>query len=183
MNFFRIALVVITLLYPLAVYFGLRHFDARFLALLLIAVAGLRVLSDKNTGVNHWLWVPLVGLLVFWILLSNSDTALKLYPVLMNLSFFTMFAWSIKHPPTVIERMARVQDPDHPEHARPYTTAVTKVWCSFFIVSGAISLSTTLWGSDEVWALYNGLIAYLLIALLFAGEWLVRQRVMKLADE
>jgi uncharacterized membrane protein len=34
-----------------------------------------------------------------------------------------------------------------------------------------------LWASERVWALYNGLIAYLLIGTLFAVEWLVRQRV------
>lgn len=183
MSLLRIALVLVTLIYPLAVYFGLRHFDARVLALLLIVVAGLRVLTDRNAAVNHWLWMPLVALLVFWIMLSNSETGLKLYPVLINLSFLTMFAWSIKHPPTVIERMALVQDPDLPAHARPYTTAVTKVWCWFFVTSGGISLATTLWASDEVWALYNGLIAYLLVAILFAGEWLVRQRVMRRANE
>lgn len=183
MSISRIALAIISLLYPLAVYFGLRHFDARFMALLLMIIAGLRVLSNKHAPVNHWLWMPLVGLLVFWILLSNSDTGLKLYPVLVNLSFLTMFAWSIKHPPTVIERMARVQDPDLPARASSYTTAVTKVWCAFFIINAGISLATTLWGSDEVWALYNGLIAYVLLALLFAGEWLVRQRVMRLAND
>lgn len=183
MSLLRIALVVVSLIYPLAVYFGLRHFDARFLALLLIIVAGLRVVADKHAAINHWLWMPLLGVLVLWIFLSNSDTGLKLYPVLVNLSFLTMFAWSIQHPPTVIERMARVQDPNLPARAGPYTTAVTKVWCGFFVISAAISLATTLWGSDEVWALYNGLIAYLLVAILFAGEWLVRQRVMRAANE
>jgi uncharacterized membrane protein len=45
-----------------------------------------------------------------------------------------------------------------------------------------MALLTSLWASTEVWALYNGLIAYLLMALLFAGEWLVRQRVQRRAS-
>lgn len=183
MIFLRVALVALSLVYPLAVYFGLRHFDARTLVLLLVTVAGLRLISEKNTAINQRLWIPLLALLVFWILLSNSDTALKLYPLVLNVSFFTMFAWSLKHPPTVVERMARLRRPDLPPHARAYTTSVTKVWCMFFLLNGAISLATALWASDALWALYNGLIAYGLIGLLFAGEWLVRQRVMRLADE
>jgi uncharacterized membrane protein len=33
--------------------------------------------------------------------------------------------------------------------------------------------------SLEVWALYNGLLAYLLMGAMFAGEWLVRRKVMR----
>ena len=40
-----------------------------------------------------------------------------------------------------------------------------------------LALATALWASDKTWALYNGLIAYLLMGALFAGEWLVRGRV------
>ena len=43
--------------------------------------------------------------------------------------------------------------------------------------AGKSALVTALWMSDRAWALYNGLIAYVLIGLLFGAEWLVRQRV------
>ncbi|MEX1032908.1 MAG: hypothetical protein WDZ30_06075 [Cellvibrionaceae bacterium] len=183
MTFPRVALVLVTLLYPLAVYFGLHYFDARSLALLLVVAAGLRLFANKTVPLNHWFWLPLVGVLVLWILVSNTTTGLKVYPVLMNLSFLTMFAWSLKHPPTVVERMARLQYGELLPQARRYTTTVTKVWCGFFIINGAISLATSLWATDEVWALYNGLIAYLLLGTLFGIEWLIRQRVMRLASE
>lgn len=183
MKLLRVAVLFVSLLYPFAVYLGLRHFDARSLVLLLVVIAGLRILTDKHSALNHWLWVPLFGLLVFWVLVSNSETGLKLYPVFMNASFLAMFAWSLKHPPSVIERLARLQYADFPEHGICYTAKVTKVWCAFFIANGSVSLATALWGSDELWTLYNGLIAYLLMGMLFGGEWLVRQRVMRLADE
>jgi uncharacterized membrane protein len=57
-----------------------------------------------------------------------------------------------------------------------YTRKVTVVWCGFFVVTGTLALATALWSSDKTWALYNGLIAYLLMGALFAGEWLVRPR-------
>jgi len=39
------------------------------------------------------------------------------------------------------------------------------------------ALWTALYASHATWALYNGLVAYLLMGALFAGEWWVRQRV------
>ncbi len=57
-----------------------------------------------------------------------------------------------------------------------YTRRVTQVWCGFFVLNGGLALCTALWASDAGWALYNGLVAYVLMGLLFAGEWLVRRR-------
>ena len=53
----------------------------------------------------------------------------------------------------------------------------TWVWSGFFAVNGALALATALWASDAVWALYNGFVAYVLVGVLFAGEWLVRRSV------
>lgn len=179
----RVVLVIVSLLYPLAIYFGLQHFDARSLVLLLVGLAGLRIVTDSGGNINHWLWIPLFAVLVFWVLLSNSGTGLKLYPVLMNLSLLLIFAWSLRHPPSVIERAARLQEPDLPPRGQRYAAQVTRVWCGFFIINGSIALVTALWMSDQVWALYNGLVAYALMALLFGGEWLVRQRVMRISND
>ncbi len=55
---------------------------------------------------------------------------------------------------------------------------MTLVWSIFFVVNGSVAAATALWASDEIWVLYNGFIAYLLIGTLAAGEWLLRQRVM-----
>jgi uncharacterized membrane protein len=51
------------------------------------------------------------------------------------------------------------------------------VWCGFFLLNGSIALATTLWGTEAQWALYNGAIAYVLMGVIAAVEWLVRQRV------
>jgi len=59
---------------------------------------------------------------------------------------------------------------------------VTQVWCGFFMLNGGIALATALWSSFEIWSLYNGLIAYLLMGTLFVGEYLVRIRTQKHAE-
>ena len=78
----------------------------------------------------------------------------------------------------------RGRTPGAPARAGPaaggvaYTRRVTQVWCGFFVRQRRRSRSATaLWASEAVWALYNGVLSYVLMGLLFAGEWLVRRRV------
>ena len=77
----------------------------------------------------------------------------------------------------MIERFARLQEPEFSDTAIAYTRKVTMVWCGFFVLNGSASLYTALFTDMATWTLYNGLIAYLLLGLLFIGEYLVRLRV------
>jgi uncharacterized membrane protein len=168
---------LVTLAYPLAVYWGLGHWEPKYLAGLLVLVALLRAFGSRDP-----LWrVAAVGaaLLAGVSMVGNAVLPLKLYPVLVNAVLFVVFQYSLRHPPTVIERLARLQEPYLPESGVRYTRKVTIVWSVFFVVNGSIALGTALWASDATWALYNGLIAYGLMGLLFAVEWLVRQRVRR----
>lgn len=176
MRILRTVLVsVLMLAYPLLVYFGLAHFSPRALALLLAAVALLRALLKRE---KVW-FVAAVGALLLAAIAAaaNEATALKLYPVLVNAAMLALFGASLVHPPTVVERIARLTEPDLPPSGVAYTRRVTQVWCGFFVMNGSIALYTALYASDAQWALYNGLIAYVLMGLLFGIEWLVRQRV------
>ncbi|MBB5017443.1 putative membrane protein [Chitinivorax tropicus] len=168
---------LITLLYPFAVWLGQAHVEPRVLALLLVAVLALRVKGSGLLAGKGWLLAA--GTLLVTVLISNSALPLKLYPVLVNLAMLAVFGWSLRHPPTVIERLARLREPDLPESGVQYTRKVTQVWCGFFVVNGAIALGTALWASPAVWSLYNGLIAYLLMGVLFAIEFCVRWHVKR----
>lgn len=101
---------------------------------------------------------------------------LQFYPVLINLILLVVFGISLIRPPTMVERLARLREPNLPPAAIIYTRRVTQVWCGFFIVNASISFAIQLWASPATWSLYNGVISYLLIGLLFGGEYLVRLR-------
>jgi len=166
-----------TLLYPLIVYAGLRHASPRVMAFALVGVALLR--AGTLRGKPAWLAMVLAALLLaVAVFLSGETLPLKLYPALVNGVMLAVFAWSLLYPPTVVERIARLREPELPPSGVAYTRRVTMAWCLFFVVNGALALATAWWASDAVWALYNGGIAYLLIGLMFAGEWLVRRRVL-----
>jgi uncharacterized membrane protein len=83
-------------------------------------------------------------------------------------------------PPSIVERLARVREPDLPAAAIGYTRRVTQVWCVFFVINGSIALATALWASEAVWSLYTSVIAYILMGTLFGGEYLVRRRFKRL---
>lgn len=168
---------LVTLAYPLAVYWGLGHWEPRYLAGLLVLIALLRVIGSPDP-----LWrIAALGAaaLALTSVLGNALMPLKLYPVLVNAVLLVVFVFSLRRPPTVIERLARLKEPQLPDSGVRYTRKVTQVWSVFFAVNGSIALGTALFASDAIWVLYNGLIAYGLMGLLFAGEWLVRQRVRR----
>jgi uncharacterized membrane protein len=91
--------------------------------------------------------------------------------------FFAVFAFSLVYPPTIVERIARLEDPDLPPKGVIYTRKVTLVWCGFFLINAAISLLTIWYGDPWLWSLYNGGIFYLLMGLLMAAEMAVRRKV------
>ena len=70
-------------------------------------------------------------------------------------------------------------EPQLPEVAVRYTRTVTQVWAGFFLANGLVVVALNIWAPLSWWTLYTGLIAYGLMGLLFAGEWLVRQRVRR----
>ncbi|ESH93684.1 MULTISPECIES: hypothetical protein [unclassified Cupriavidus] len=166
-----------TLLYPLIVYAGLRHASPRVAAFALVGVALLR--ASTLRGKPAWIAMAAAALLLaVAVFLSGETLPLKLYPALVNGVMLAVFGWSLLHPPTLVERIARLREPELPPSGVAYTRRVTIAWCLFFVFNGALALATAWWASDAVWALYNGGIAYVLIALMFAGEWLVRRRVL-----
>ncbi len=168
---------LVLILYPALVYFGLSHWGSRPLALALLIGAALRWWVGRRVGrqtQDLWLVAAAAAIAVL-TLVTGSVSALKAYPVLINFIMLCLFAYSLQRGPSVIERLARLKEPDLPPSGVAYTRQVTRVWCGFFALNGTIA-AATLVASDELWALYNGLIAYVLMGLLLAGEYWIRRR-------
>jgi len=167
--------VMLSVAYPLVVYWAMGRFEPRWLAVLLLVLALLRALATRQA-----VWLAAAGgaaLLATLATVFNEALPLKLYPALVNAVLLVVFATSLAFPPSAVERIARLTEPDLPPEGVAYTRRVTQVWCMFFVFNGTLALITALWMSDRAWALYNGLIAYVLIGALFSVEWLVRRRV------
>jgi uncharacterized membrane protein len=170
--------VVLTVAYPAVVFFGRGHVPPHVLALVLAAVVLVRRRGAFGLRVSPWAVAGgmLLALLAFGL---NDALPLKLYPVLVNASLLAIFLLSLWFPPPIVERIARSQVPDLSHAAVMYTGKVTRAWCVFFGGNALLALWTAVWCSDRVWFLYNGIIAYALAGLMFAGEWLARRHVLR----
>lgn len=170
-------IICLGVLYPVLIYFGHRYLPPQALALVLV----LLVLGRRTSafGVPTSLWSVIAGLLLAVLAFGFNDSLpLKMYPVVVNGSLLVVFGTSLRFPPTIAERAARFRDPDLPQAAVAYTRKVTQAWCIFFAGNALIALWTALRWPDRVWFYYNGVIAYILVGVMFAGEWMVRQRVL-----
>ena len=146
----------------------------------LLAIAVALVCWRLPAGHKRWgILLAVCAAALIWS--GHAEIGVRVWPVLINAGLLSVFAWSLYHPPSVIERLARRQEPDLPPSGVRYTRRVTQVWCGFFAINGSLSLLTALYADQALWTLYNGGIAYVLSALLFAVEWCIRQGVKRRA--
>jgi uncharacterized membrane protein len=184
----KICLIVVTILYPFAVLAGLLYLKTspRVLALCLVVIVVVSFLAyvgaEKNDGfsrVRFWATAGILTALIILIVVFNSAYLVKLYPVLMNLFLLGSFGFTLIRPPSMIFRFAllarkHLLDDPNLESIQSYCRGVTIIWCAFFIFNASMSTATALWAPDFIWTLYNGLISYILIGILFFGEMAVR---------
>lgn len=168
------------LLYPVAIFFGFRVMEPRYVALCLVLALLLRRWGDARKLVADLSWIDRGVLVMLLIMagvtaLTNSETLLRLYPVAMCAGMLALFGMSLISPPSMVERFSRLVTPSLPAEGIIYTRHVTQVWCVFFVCNGAMAFYSAFYCSREFWALYNGFIAYLLMGALFSGEWVYRQ--------
>ena len=181
MRLCRLAAALLAVAYPALVYYGLTRFEPRVLGLLLLAILLLR---QGSRTLAFWRSAPrgertlILAMLALALAIvgSNREELLRLYPAAMSGGMFLLFARSLRHPPSFIERIARLHEPELDAAGVRYTRQVTRVWSVFLAVNTLLAL-ITVFTSRELWALWNGLGAYLCMGLLFAGEWLLRRRV------
>lgn len=167
--------------YPLAVYFGLQYMEPRAIGLLLAAMLSVRLWASRHhfRGKLDTMMPALLLSLICAVgaIALNSHASLRLTPAFINFTSMMVFALTLWHGPPMIERFARLLEPDLDAAGVRYTRRVTQAWCVFFFANGSIALYTALFTSLEIWTLYNGLIAYVLMGSFFALEWLIRRHV------
>ncbi len=170
------------LAYPLLVYMLLDRVSPALMIVGLGILGAARIATGSSIHRKHR--TLLLGMLVLFCTVAYLDARwewVKLYPVLVNVAGAAWFAWTLIRPPSAAERFARLANPRERFDWRKssYTKRVTQVWVAFFLLNGGAATYTALAASTGVWAIYNGLISYLLIGLLLGGEYLFRLRYRK----
>lgn len=170
----KILFVIIAIFYPLMVFYGLKHFDITQVGITLVSLLILRFIFQKEKAAHHLITLVVIVGFITYSIFQQDVVGIKFYPVVVNVSLLIVFGYSLYKPPTVVERLARLTEPDLPEFAIRYTRKVTFLWCYFFVINGSIAAYTALYSSLSTWTLYNGVISYCLIGIIFVAEWLFR---------
>lgn len=178
-NVYNFAIVLIGVAYPFIVYFGLWYFPPYIIGGFLIAIIILRLVMGRSA---HKPWPELMVLaasMVFILVLLplNDQLAIKIYPLTISFGFALIFIYAMISPPNVIEKFARLMQPDLNLRGVEYTRKVSIIWIVFFILNGCVSAWTAIYCDIEIWTLYNGFISYVLMGILFGGEFVIRQFV------
>ena len=117
-----------------------------------------------------------VAIAIVWaVYLLKGNVWFRLYPVIVVGAFLAAFAFSLLGTP-LVERFARRMGEVLDARGVAYCRGATIAWTAFLSVHFAVTIAT-LFASREVWAVYNGFVAYLLIGAMFLGEYIVRKRV------
>ena len=172
---------VVGVTYPFVVYFGLQVFSPLAIALSLLLFLSFRVVlqwREKKEKI-HLISLALTISIVAGLVLIDVLMAVKSYPIALCLSLAAVFGYSLIYPPTIIERFAKMVEPNLNENGILYTRNVTITWIAFFILNSGISLWTALYENIETWALYNGFLSYIFMGCIFMIEFIVRQFVKK----
>lgn len=167
----------VSILYPLLAALAVRALGPGWVVAGLFALLALRAFTSLRQHVPGGLTYGLlfVAGAVAAAALYDRELSVRLYPAFMNAAMLVAFGMTLWRGPSMIERFARLVEPELPESGVRYTRAVTWVWCAFFLVNGAIAAWSALFASWSTWTLYNGVIAYIAIGALFLGEmFLVR---------
>lgn len=186
----KVPFVILSVLYPVLIFVLLviLRLPVRVISLCVIVLASALFIGGGG-GRSKADWRPLasslllvaVGLACF---LTDKMLFLRLYPLAMNIAMLAVFSMSLVFPPSVIFRLACLADRSikgslAERRIESYCRKVCVAWCVFFVLNGGTAAYTAFFCGDRVWSVYNGGIAYVLMGLLFAIEYIIRKQVDK----
>lgn len=172
----NLGLFFASLAYPIYWLWGKNPQVLAFLPFIISVFWGLKG-TYEQAFMRYFSWAIAALLLVIGF--TRTDEMMYGYPIIINGLMLAIFGSSLWQKQTMVERFARLQTPNLSEQGVRYTRKVTQLWCGFFLFNIAISGITIYFNQLDYWALYNGFISYLLMGILMAGEWIVRQYVKK----
>jgi len=143
MRLINLLLAAVSLAYPFIVYAGMDHLSRAWFALLLAALWLARAPALWRQPGGRWMLGAALAYCVV-LVLSGHAALLRWYPTLINALLLAAFGLSLRYGPPMVERFARLQEPDLDARGVRYTRTVTWVWVGFFIVNGSISAVLTL---------------------------------------
>ncbi|WP_367155274.1 hypothetical protein [Methylomonas sp. HYX-M1] len=118
------------------------------------ALSAMLVIAAQSAA-SYWIW---------------------LLPAAIYLCLACLFGHTLLAPPSLCERLVRLQFPELEPGIAEYLRQVTQAWTWFFALNVPVCAVLPLLAGQQVWAVYTGVLVYLLMGLLVVGEWLYRRK-------
>lgn len=172
--------VAVTVSYPLLVFYGLSRYGPRAVAsILLLGLVPLvvaRLARSNRANLRRIGFVPVLvlGLVATSAVLGQAGLMLMV-PVVINAVLAASFGATLWTPTPMIERFARLEHPDLTDEEVAWCRLWTQIWTSFFVISAVIVAALVVLGFLTWWMYYCGLIAYVVMGMLFATEYIIRK--------
>lgn len=170
-------LLIVGLAYPFLLYTGVGGHLTHPLLLVMAVLWVLRgVLAKPVASTRVRLGALAIGVFCVVAAIVPWKAPALFYPVMVNAMLGLLFGHSLIHGPSLVEQIATRQQGPLDGAGQRYTRRVTRVWTLFFVANGLCCAALALWAPLSWWTLYTGVIAYLLMAILFVTEWWVRPK-------
>jgi uncharacterized membrane protein len=106
----------------------------------------------------------------------NGAWLATLLPVLIYCILLVSFASTLRPGGVpLISRFAQMEQGELSSELHTYTRRLTVIWCVFFAGMAALALALAAWAPVHIWSLHTFFFSYLLIAMLFLGEYIYRR--------
>jgi uncharacterized membrane protein len=170
---------LLSLGYPFVVFVGLWAFDPRSVAVVLAWILAVRLLlalrrARRPDLVNLGVFGGLMAGVLALAAAFNEQRFLLFVPVLVNAALLLGFARTLSHEVSIVETFARLQGHMLSLEKRRYCRRVTWAWCFFFVANGGMITYLALTAQLLAWTVYTGLVAYMLVGLGFAIQYVYR---------
>lgn len=175
----KVLLSIAFALYPLLVYLFIDTVGPAAIVSILAVLLFARLALLQ--GRSLYLLYSAAGIATFCALayLNEDLTVLKLYPVIVSVGLGSLCVYTLVYPPSAIERLMNAIGTEISPPAIRYARNLTGIWTLFFVFNSIVAGYTALIAPTSTWALYNGVISYVLIGLLVVLEYPVRRLYKK----
>lgn len=169
-----IGITALVIGYPFLSAYLARH---GFAGSILLLFAGLTLW--RGFKLRAWRWRALAALLALALVASAyfaNHYLVWLLPSFVYLWLAGVFGYTLWAPPSLCERLVRLQFPEFEPGIAEYLREVTWVWMLFFALNVPVCALLPFLAGQAAWTLYTGVLVYALMSLLAIGEWFYRRR-------
>jgi len=165
---------VIFLLYPYLVYRGVKEGVVWFAPAMIASLYFYQAVKARTRRIR----IQKISIVITLFLgaIFYQDLMAKLIPIFIQLSLMLFFGKTLlkSREPSLVERFAQLEFPDMPPVLSRYCRHLTILWTAFFAFNVVVCIFLALFAPVEWWAIYTGVLIFLLTAVLMLAEYIWR---------